>query len=75
MAEIGRIKEELGWLKVVFAIAAAIGVSLIGWLAQNYTTAGTFFVIAAAIGVVIVTIGIVLMNRAAIRRFKRLGDL
>lgn len=33
-----RIKEELGWLKVVFTVSVALAASLIGWLAQNYHT-------------------------------------
>jgi hypothetical protein len=28
-----RIKEELGWLKLVFGVLVAIDVSLVGWLA------------------------------------------
>jgi len=29
-------KEELGWLKVVFAVAAAIDASLVAWLGQHH---------------------------------------
>jgi hypothetical protein len=32
--QIDRIKEELGWLKVVFGVLAAIDTSLVAWLAQ-----------------------------------------
>jgi len=31
--ETDKIKEEIGWLKVVFGLLVAIGVSLIGWAA------------------------------------------
>ena len=39
MAQIDRAKEEIGWLKLLVAIFAAIAVSLIAWLFRNYDTA------------------------------------
>ena len=35
MPKVDKLKEEIGWLKVVFAILVAIDISLVGWLAQN----------------------------------------
>ena len=39
MSKADRLKEEIGWLKVAFAIAVALDASLVAWLAQNYATA------------------------------------
>ena len=39
MARIDRLKEEVGWLKVVFGVLVALDASLLGWLAQNYASA------------------------------------
>ena len=39
MSKVDKLKEEIGWLKVVFAILVAIDISLVGWLAQNYDSA------------------------------------
>lgn len=39
MAQLDSAREELGWLKVLFTVLAAIGVSLIAWLSQAYDTA------------------------------------
>ncbi len=36
MAYIDKIKEEIGWLKVIFAISIATDISLIAWLIQSY---------------------------------------
>ena len=36
MARIDKIKEEIGWLKVIFAISIATNISLIAWLIQSY---------------------------------------
>ena len=42
MSKIDRLKEEIGWLKVVFGILVAIDISLIAWMAQNYDKAPIF---------------------------------
>ena len=69
-----RIKEELGWLKLVFAALVAIDVSLVGWLAENYQIAAQLLVVSAFVGVVFTTLVVVWINRAAMRRFKALED-
>ena len=50
MAKIDRLREEIGWLKIVFGLLVAIDASLLGWLAQNYTTASRLLVLADAAG-------------------------
>lgn len=75
MSEADEIKEEVGWLKLVFAALIAIEVSLIGWLAQNYITAQTLIVGGAFASVVAIGLGIVWINRTAFRRLRRLRDL
>lgn len=75
MSEADQIKEEVGWLKLVFAAPIAIEVSLIGWLAQNYTTARPLIVVGAFVTVVAIGLGIVWVNRTAFRRMRQLRDL
>lgn len=36
MAQIDKLKEEIDWLKVVFAILIATDISLVAWVIQNY---------------------------------------
>ena len=72
MSKIDRIKEELGWLKVVFAIFVAIDVSLMAWLAQNYSELSQVLIVCGFVGVVFVTSVVVWVNQAAIKRFKEL---
>ena len=36
MAKIDKLKEEIGWLKVIFAILIATDISLVAWVVQNY---------------------------------------
>ena len=33
MSRTDKLKEEIGWLKVVFAVLVEIDISLVGWLA------------------------------------------
>lgn len=74
MSKIDRIKEELGWLKVAFAIFAAIDVSLIAWVAQNYQAASGILVGLATVGIVVLTAIVFWINRLAMKRFKELED-
>jgi membrane protein YdbS with pleckstrin-like domain len=75
MGQIDEIKEQIGWLKVVFGLLSAIIMGLIGWLAKNYNTANDWFVYLALAIVVISTIGIVYVNKTAYRKIKELKDL
>ena len=56
MSKIDKIKEQIGWLKVVFGILSAIDVSLVGWLVSNYDKtdiSGVKIYLGSAIAVVI----------------------
>lgn len=75
MSEVDQIKEEVGWLKLIFAALIAIEVSLIGWLAQNYVTARPLIVVGAFVTVVAIGLGIIWVNRIAFRRLRRLREL
>ena len=75
MSKADKLKEEIGWLKVVFAILVAIDISLVGWLAQNYDDAPIFLQIVCSIGVGMITGGVVWVNRVAYRKIDELEDL
>jgi 4-hydroxybenzoate polyprenyltransferase len=74
MSKSDRLKEELGWLKIVFAVLVAVDVSLVGWLAENYRSATPLLVVCAFTAVVFTTIVVIWVNRAAMRRFEALED-
>ena len=42
MAYSDKLKEEIGWLKVIFAISIATEISLIAWLVENYGKTNPF---------------------------------
>lgn len=74
MSKADRIKEEIGWLKVVFAVCVALDASLIAWLAQNYATANPVIVYAGFIGAIVLASVVVFVNRRAYRRIDELED-
>jgi predicted MFS family arabinose efflux permease len=74
MAKIDRIKEEIGWLKLVFGVLVAIDASLVGWLAQNYRTASGLLVLAGVAATAVVTFAVVRVNHLAYRRIEQLED-
>ena len=74
MSRSDRLKEELGWLKIVFAVVVAVDVSLVGWLAENYANVALSLVGCAVVAVTLMTVVVVWVNRAAMRRFRALED-
>jgi hypothetical protein len=53
---------------------SSLDASLLGWLAQNYTTASRLLVIADAAAAVAVTVAVVRVNRLAYRRIEQLEE-
>ena len=74
MAKIDRLKEEVGWLKVMFGILVAIDVSLVAWLAQNYGKASWLLILAGVVATGAVTLGVVRVNQVAYDRMSELED-
>ncbi|MBM3357361.1 MAG: hypothetical protein FJY54_06500 [Betaproteobacteria bacterium] len=74
MPKADRIKEEIGWLKVVFAVCVALDASLVAWLAQNYDTAHPLIVAAGFAAALVLAVVLAYVNRLAYRRLKELED-
>jgi hypothetical protein len=75
MSKLDSAKEELGWLKVVFAVLVAIDASLIAWVSQTYRTANGVLIAVALIAVALLTAFGVWINRAAYRKIRELENL
>ncbi len=69
------IKEELGWLKVIFGLLTAIGASLLAWVGQNLGHPDRVLAWVAIVAVAVVTGGVVWVNRLAYRRIRELEQL
>ncbi|MDI9333329.1 MAG: hypothetical protein QM533_03030 [Cytophagales bacterium] len=75
MSKTDRIKEELGWLKVAFGVAAAVCASLIGWLAQQYGSVSLPLFITGIVTTGLVAVLIVFINKRVYKRLDELEDL
>ena len=70
-----KLKEEISWLKTVFAILFVTDLSLIGWIAENYTkvTQPFFYTVIFTVPIII---GIIIwIYCSARRRMKKLNKL
>ena len=75
MAKIDKLKEEIGWLKIIFAILIATDISLVAWGIQNYGKTRALLLIIGAIGVFLFTSVIIWINRVAYRKINELEEL
>ena len=69
------MKEEIGWLKVVFGILVATDISLVAWLAQGYANASVLLLVSCGVAVVAVTGAVIWVNRTAYRKIDELEEL
>ena len=75
MAKIDKIKELIGYLKVVLGILVAIDVSIIGWLFKNEERLSNTKIILSSIAVVIATIGVIIVNKKILNEIDKLEEL
>ncbi len=77
MAKIDKIKEQIGWLKVIFGVLVAIDISLVGWLANSYDKSdiATVKIYLCLFAIILISIGIVFTNKKALSNIDELGEL
>lgn len=75
MGKADKIKEQIGWLKVIFGILSAVVVSLMGWLAANFNSADKTALVLATILIVCLSLAIGFVNKKAFEKIDELEDL
>jgi len=75
MAHIDKVKEEIGWLKVIFAILLAADISFVAWGVQNYGKTSPLLLTIGVIAAFLVTLAITWINSIAYRKINKLEDL
>ncbi len=75
MAYIDKVKEEIGWLKVIFAISIATDISLIAWLVENFKKEDPFLLLIAGLGALLLMFVIIWINSVTYRKINKLGEL
>lgn len=75
MAKIDKIKELIGYLKVLFGILVAIDISIIGWLFKNQSYLSQFKILLSVSAIIITTIGIIIINKKILQKIDELEDI
>ena len=75
MAEIDKVKEEINWLKVAFGLLIIIDISLVAWFVENYENIPNELLYLTLFGILLFTVGIVIVNRRAYKKINKLGEL
>ena len=75
MAKIDKIKETIGYLKVVFGVLVAIDVSIIGWLFKNAQLLSSLKIVISLIAIVATTLAIIFVNRKILQKIDELEEL
>ncbi len=75
MPKIDKIKEQIGWLKVVFALLFATDLSLIAYLFNNLEILSDTKIVLLLIGLFLVTLGMLYINKVAMNKIDSLEDL
>jgi hypothetical protein len=75
MAKIDRIKEDVGWYKIIFGILIASGFSLLAWIADKSSSAPIWLVVVSIIGVMGIFIAAYKLHLYAMKEIAKLEDL
>jgi hypothetical protein len=75
MAHIDKLKEEIGWLKIIFTILIATDISLIAWLIQNYGKVNLFLYLVGTLAALLMMFAIDRIDRTAREKIDELEEL
>ena len=75
MASIDKIKEQIGWLKVVFGMLFATDLSLIAYLFTKVSVLSSVEVSIVILGLLLVTFAIIYVNKKAMNKIDSLEEL
>jgi len=75
MGKMDKIKEKIGWLKIAFGLLTAVVISLVGYIATSYKTAEPIMLILALTFTIMLSYGIIVVNKKAFNKMDELEDL
>ena len=75
MSELDCLKEQVAYLKFWQGIMVVTDISIVGWLVSTADVARPLTVALAVVGVVLLTLGIVMLHRKIERRIDHIGRL
>jgi uncharacterized protein YybS (DUF2232 family) len=75
MAKIDKIKEQIGWLKVLFGLLFATDISLIAYLFNKIEMLSAIKVFLVLFGLILTTITIRVINKKAMNKIDELEEI
>ena len=75
MSNVDKIKEQIGWLKVVFGLLFATDISIVAYLFNNLERLNNLKVIIILLALSLVTLGILYINKKAMKKIDSLEKL
>ena len=75
MPKIDKIKEQIGWLKVVFGLLFATDMSMVAYLFNKVSVLSVVQIIIVLFGLILVTLGIIYVNKKAMSKIDSLEEL
>ena len=75
MSKLDTIKEQIGWLKIVFGTLVAADLSVLAWLVQNFETIVWYKSVVGLVLVAVLGYLIYIVNKNAYRKMKQLEKL
>ena len=75
MPKIDKVKEQIGWLKVVFGMLFATDISLIAYLFTAVSILSNIQMIIVLLGLILVTLAIIYVNKKALNKIDSLEEL
>jgi membrane protein YdbS with pleckstrin-like domain len=75
MSKKEKIKEQIGWLKVVFGLLFASDISLIAYLYNSIEEISVFRIVIVMSALVVTTLAIIYVNKKAVEKIDSLEDL
>ena len=75
MSELDHLREEVGYLKFWLGVVVVTDISVAGWFISSSETAAPYTVFVALCGLILLTAGIVILNRRIEHRISRIKEL
>ena len=75
MAKIDEVKEEINYLKVWISILVITMFGMIGWGVSNIGKVNDIILILDVIGIITLSLAVIMINFAIIKKIKSLKDL
>lgn len=75
MSKNEKIKEQIGWLKIVFGLLFATDISMIAYLFNSIEKLSITKIALVVLSLIIVTVGLYFINKNALEKIESLEDL